>query len=109
MTWYHTDLTGIRSHLTDDTVGIASGDIQELITACCLIMGTGGIHHVPEVIEFVTQEVLYLPAFLTCPLVGMLWVNGTGSIEIAIRLLCSPHHIQHTVDIDFQLVVRIGL
>ena len=39
----------------------------------------------------------------------MLWVDGTGSIEIAIWLLCSTHHIKHTVDVSLQLLVWISL
>ena len=39
----------------------------------------------------------------------MLGVDGTGCIEVAVRLLGSTHHVEHAVDIGFQFLVRIGL
>ena len=65
-------------------------------------MCAGSIDHVSEVIELVTQEVLFLPALLTAPMVRMLGVDGTGSIEVAVRLLSSTNHVEHTVDIIFK-------
>ena len=62
-----------------------------------------------EVVELMTQEVLLLPALLTTPSVGMLGVDGARGVEIAVRLLGSPHHVEHGVDIGLELLVRIGL
>ena len=95
MTWHHTSLTCIRSHLTDDTVSITFGDIQEFFASCRLIVGAGSIHHVTEVIQLMAQEVLHFPALLACPMMWMRRVDGTGGIQVTVWLLGSTHHVQH--------------
>ncbi len=95
MTRYHTSLSLFSAHLTDDTVSITLGDIQEFFAPCRLIVGTGGIHHVTEVIQLMTQKVLHFPAFLSCPMMWMRRVDGTGGIQVAVRFLGSSHHVQH--------------
>ena len=72
-------------------------------------MGAGGVYHVTEVIEFVTQHILQYPTFLTAPAVRMLWIDGAGRIEIAVGLLGGTYDIKHGVDVGLQLFVRIGL
>ena len=72
-------------------------------------MGTGGIHHVPEVIELVARVLLCCPSLIGSPAMGMLGIDGAGGVEIAVGLLGSSHHIEHRVDIGFQSGVWISL
>ena len=109
VTWYDAGLSFLRANLSHYTVGIALGDVEELRRSCGLVMGTGCFDHMTEVIELVTQEVLCLPTLLTTPVVGMLGVDGTGGIEVAVRFLSSTNHVEHTVDIGLQFLVGIGL
>ncbi len=109
MTWHHTSLTFASTNLLDDTIGITLGYVQELIRTCRLIVSTGSIDHVTQVVKLVTCMFLCSPTLISSPSVWMLWVNGTSSIEVAIRLLGSAHHIEHRVDISLQLSVRKGL
>ena len=55
------------------------------------------------------KEIFCLPAFLACPPMRMLWVNGTGSIKVTVRLLCSTDNVKHRVNVMLQLVVRKSL
>ena len=109
MTRNHTSLSRVRSNLTNHTVGIAFGDVQELVTPCSLIMGTSSIHHMSQVVELMTQHLYPLPPVLTSPAMRMVGIDGAGSIEITIRLLSCSHDIQYRVDIVLQTLVRIGL
>ena len=109
VSWNNAGLAFFRADLLHHAVGITLGDVEELRRPCGLIMGAGSVHHVSEVIELVTEEVLCHPTLIATPLVRMLGVDGTGSIKIAVRLLGSTYHIEHTVDVGFQLFVGIGL
>ena len=100
-------LTG--TNLADYTVGISLGNIQELVTSCSLIVCTGSIDHVAQVVQLMAEEVLSLPALLARPMVRMFRINGTGGIEIAVRLLGSSDNVQHRVYIGSQFLVWIGL
>ena len=62
-----------------------------------------------KVIQLVAQEVFRLPALLACPLMGVCGIDGTGRVEIAVRLLGSCYDIEHRVDISLQLLVWEGL
>ena len=106
---HYTGLTFIRPNLLYHTVSITLGNIEELGTPSSLIVGTGGIHHVAEVIELMTQHLFYLPTLLAAPLVRMLGINRTGRIEIAVRLLRSSYYIEHRVYVSLQFLVRICL
>ena len=109
MARHHGSLTRIRSHFLYHAIGIALGDVQELGASGSLIVSAGCIHHVAEVIKFVAQFLVLDPTLISRPSMRVLRVDGTGSIEIAIWLLCSTHHIEHTVDVSLQLLVRISL
>ena len=109
MSWDHTGLSGIGTYLTDHAVGIALGDIEEFCATRRLIVGTGGIHHVSEVVEFVTGMLLCCPTPVGSPSVGMLRVDGTGGIEIAVGFLGCCHHIEHGVDVGLQLRIWVCL
>ena len=109
MTRHHTGLSRVGTYLLDDTVGIAFGNVEELCATCCLIVGTGGIHHVSEIVEFVAGVLLCCPAPVGSPPVGMLRVDGTGSIEIAVGLLGRCYYIEHGVNIGFEFCIGVGL
>ena len=109
MTWHNARLTRFVAHLTHHTVGIAAGNIKELRRTSCLIMSTGCINHVTEVIKLMTQILYLLPSFCSSPSMWFLRINGTGGIEITIRFLCRRHNIEHTVYIGLQFLVGICL
>ena len=100
--WHHGSLSWIRSHFLYHAIGIALCDVQELGATRSLIVGAGCIHHVAEVIKFVAQFLVLDPTLISRPSMRVLRVDGTGSIEIAIWLLCSTHHIEHAVDVSLQ-------
>ena len=102
-------LSCLRTYFPYHTIGIALGNVQELGATCSLIVSTGCIYHVTEVVKLVAQILILHPTLISRPSVWMLWVDGTGSIEIAIWLLCRTYHIEHAVDISLQLLVRISL
>ena len=102
-------LSWFRSNLLYHTIGIALGDIQELGASRSLIVSAGCIYHVTEVVKFVARLLVLDPTLISRPLMWMLWIDGTGGIEIAIRLLCRSYHIEHAVDVSLQLLVRISL
>ena len=109
MTRHYTSLSWFWTHLPDNAVGITFGNVEELRTACSLIVGAGGIHHVSEVVEFVARMLLCCPASVGSPSVRMLRVDGTGGIEITVRFLGGTHHIEHGVDISLQFGIGISL
>ena len=102
-------LSWFRANLIYHTIGIALGDVQKLGATCSLIVSTGCIYHVTEVVKLVARLLVLDPTLISRPSVWMLWVDGTGGIEIAIWLLSSSYHIEHAVDISLQLLVRISL
>ena len=102
-------LSWLRTYFLYHTIGIALGDIQELGATRSLIMSAGCIYHVTEVVKLVARLLVLDPTLISRPLVWMLWIDGTGGIEIAIWLLGCPHHIEHAVDISLQLLVRVSL
>ena len=102
-------LSWIRSHFLYHTISITLGDVQELGATRSLIMSTGCIYHVTEVVKLVAQILVLHPSLISRPLMWMLWVDSTSGIEIAIWLLCRTYHIEHAVDISLQLLVRISL
>ena len=102
-------LSCLRTYFPYHTIGIALGDVQELGATCSLIVSTGCIYHVTEVVKLVAQILILHPTLISRPSVWMFRVDGTGCIEITIRLLCSTHHIEHAVDVSLQLLVRISL
>ncbi len=106
---HHLVLPDVGTYLLHYAIGITLGDIQELGTARGLIMGAGGIHHVPEVVKLMAQHLHLTPSGVARPAMGMLGVDGACGIEIAVWLLGSPHHIEHTVDVSHHLLVGIGL
>ena len=109
MSWHHGSLTSIRSNLLYHAIGIALCDVQELGATRSLIVSTGCIYHVTEVVKLVARILVLDPTLISRPSVWMLRVDGTGGIEIAIWLLCRTYHIEHAVDISLQLLVRISL
>ena len=59
--------------------------------------------------EIEPRSLHLLPPFASCPLMRMLRIHGTRSIEITIRFLCRSDNNQHTINILSQFFVRIGL
>jgi hypothetical protein len=57
---------------------------------------------VTEVVKLVARLLVLDPTLISRPSMRVLRVDGTGSIEIAIWLLCSTHHIEHAVDVSLQ-------
>ena len=102
-------LSWFRSNLLYHTIGIALGDVQELGATCSLIVSTGCIYHVTEVVKLVAQILVLHPTLISRPSVWMFRVDSTGCIEITIRFLCRTYYIEHAVDISLQLLVRISL
>ena len=109
MTRNHTSLSVLGTYLADDTIGIALGNVQELIRTRSLIVSTGCIDHVTQVVELMTGMFLSSPALMGSPSMRMLRIDGASGIKIAVGLLSSSHDVEHGVDIRLQLVVRIGL
>ena len=109
VSWHDSSLSLLRPHLLDHAISITLGDVEELGATRSQIMSASRIHHVAEVVEFMAQHLFLLPSLVTTPSMRMLWVDGTGSVEIAIRFLCRSDHVEHTVDISLQLFVGIGL
>ena len=105
MTRHYTSLAAAGSHLAAHAVGVAPGNVEEFPAARCLIMGTGRIHHVTQVIQLVAQVLLLHPSLLACPLVRLRGIDGTCRIEVAVGLLSSPHYVEHRVDIVLQHLV----
>ena len=97
MSWYYTSLSGLWTYFFDNAIGITLGYIKELVRACSLIVGASCVYHMTKVIEFVTQNLFYLPTFLSAPLVWVLWINGAGCIQITIGLLCSAYNIKNAI------------
>ena len=95
MTRNHTSLSVLGTHLADDTISITLGNVQELIRTRSLIVGTGSIHHVAQVIKLMAGMLLSSPALMGSPTVRVLRIDGTGGIEIAISLLGSSHNVEH--------------
>ena len=106
---HHAGLTSLGTYLANHTIGITLGNVQELIRPCGLIVRTGSIYHMTEVIQLMTQNFLNLPTLLATPLVWVLGIDGAGRIKVAIGLLGSTYHIQNRVDISLQLSIGIGL
>ena len=102
-------LSWLRTYFLYHAISIALGDVQELGATRSLIVSTGCIYHVTEVVKLVARLLVLDPTLISRPSVWMLWVDGTGGIEIAIWLLCRTYHIEHAVDISLQLLVRISL
>ena len=100
--WHHGSLSWFRSHFLYHTIGIALGDIQELGASGSLIVSAGCIYHVTEVVKLVARLLVLDPTLISRPLVWMLWIDGSGGIEIAIWLLCRSYHIEHAVDVSLQ-------
>ena len=51
----------------------------------------------------------FLPAFTTSPFMRMFRIHGTRGKQISIRFLCGSYNHQHTVNVLFQLLIRISL
>lgn len=109
MAGHHTGLSGIRSYLAADAVGVAAGDVEELRRTCCLPVGNGSFHHVTEVIELVREVFLLRPARASCPVVWVVGILRAGSVEVAIGLLGGSDDVEHRVHVGLQLLVGIGL
>ncbi len=102
-------LSSLRTYFPYHAIGIALGDVQELGATRSLIMSTGCIYHVTEVVKLVAQILVLDPTLISRPSMWMLWVDSTSGIEIAIWLLCRTYHIEHAIDVSLQLLVRISL
>ena len=100
--WHHGSLTWFRSNLLYHAIGIALGDVQELGASGSLIVSAGCIYHVTEVVKLVAQILILHPTLISRPSMRVLRVDGTGSIEIAIWLLCCTYHIEHAIDVSLQ-------
>ena len=109
MSRYHARLSGLVAHLADDAVGIAYSDVKEGALASGLIMCHGTLGHMSQVVELVA-EVLYLtPSCGACPVVGLLGVLRACRVEVSVGLLGRGYYAQYTVDIEFQLLIGVGL
>ena len=109
MTRHYMSLTIVRTNLTQHAVGIAFGNVEEVGFSCGLIMRTGGIHHVPEVVQLVAQHLFLHPSALARPLMGLCGIDCPCSVEISVRLLCRSDYGYHTVDIRLEFLVGIVL
>ena len=109
MSRHHTGLSRIRSHLAAHAVGIAYGDVEKLPASRGLIVSDGCLHHMTEIIEFMTQILLLTPSLVASPLVWLLRILCARGVEVAIRFLCRGYHVEHGVDILHQLLVGICL
>ena len=109
MSRYHASLSWVRTYFANHAVGIADSDVEELAATCSLPVSHGTFYHVTEVVKLVARLLVLDPTLISRPLVWMLWIDGTGGIEIAIWLLCRSYHIEHAVDVSLQLLVRISL
>ena len=102
-------LVGTVANGPADAIGIADGDVKEVLLAGSLIVSHGTFHHVSQVVEFMAQFLHLLPATAAGPVVRMLGVHGACRVEVAVRFLRPLHQQQHAVNVGFQLLVRIGL
>ena len=109
MSRHHAGLSRFGSHLTDDTVGVAYGDVKEVAASRGLIVCDGSLYHMSEVIELVAEILFFRPPLVASPLMRMLRVLCSGSIEITVGLLRTADDRDHAVDIVSQFGVGIGL
>ena len=109
MTRHDAGLSRVRTYLFTYHIGIADGDVEELTATSSLIVSDGSLYHVSEVVELVAQVFLLAPAGVASPLMGLTRILGARGIEIAVRLLSRGNHVEHRVDIGYELLVRIGL
>ena len=98
----HAGLPFLPAHLAAHAVGIAHGNVEELPALGGLIVGTGGIHHVSQVIEFVREHLFAQPSLVAGPAVGMPRIHGAGRIEIAVGFLRLAHNVEHRVHIVYE-------
>ena len=106
---HHTGLPRVRSHLADDTVGIALGNVEELARARGLPVGHGTLDHVAQVVQLMREVFLLHPALVASPVVRVGRVLCAGGVEIAVRLLGGGNDVDNAVYIMGQLLVGIGL
>ena len=99
MARHHTSLSGLTPYFPTNTVGIAHGNVEELPVLGCLIMSTGSIHHMTEIIEFVGKHLLTHPPFVASPRMRMPGIHGAWGIEIAVGLLGLTHKSKNRVHI----------
>ena len=109
MPGHHTGLPGVGTHFLYHTLGIALGYVEEFVGACGLVVGAGGVDHVPQVVELMAQYFLLHPTPVARPLMGLLGVDGAGGIQIAVGFLGGGHHVEHAVDVVLQFLVGVGL
>ena len=102
-------LTFTVTYLTAYAVCIFYCNVQKLAASGGLIVGYGTLYHVAQVVELMAAALLGTPAGWARPVMRMGGVHGAGGVEIAVWFLRGCHYIQHTVNICFQLLVRIGL
>jgi hypothetical protein len=67
MTRNHMNLIFTRPNLAAYAVGILYGDVEEVALSRCLIVGTGCLKKMSEVIEFMRQFLYLLPTFAASP------------------------------------------
>ena len=87
MAGHNAHLAGTVAYLAAHTVCVADGDIEECALAGGLIVSDGAFHHMPQIVELVTQVFLLHPTSVTCPGVRMLWVLSARGVEVAVRFL----------------------
>ena len=109
MARHHAGLSGVRTYLAADAVGIAAGNVEKLRGARCLPVGDSGFHHVTKVVELVREVFLLRPARAACPVVGLIGVLRACGVEVAVGFLCRGNDVEHGVYIGLQLLVGIGL
>ena len=89
-----------------DQVGIFNGDVQKGAFAGSLKMGYGRFVHMPNIVELMTL-VEKGPAFGSRRPCRFGWVDGTGSVEVAVGLLGTSNYSDKPVQIGVELRIRM--
>jgi hypothetical protein len=107
-------LTGLITHFSTYTIRILDGNVEEILLACSLIMSHSSFAEMTEIVELMGEVFHPFPALGASPVVRVLRVLCTGSIEITVRFLTRSNDSNHAVHIFVQtppleLGVGIGL
>src|SRR5262245_3901168 len=82
-------------------------DVEQRPFPRCLIVGDSSFIKVPQIVQFMTVNLLEFPTFCSCPVMWFGRIDRPGRIEVAVFFLRGCDLFDQAVNVSFKLWVRM--